>query len=98
MLAGRPPPRQVVSAAPPRLEVPQNAREPCTATRLEGVTIGDLAIAYRSRGVDIRECEGKRALSVATIDEEHRLEDLHAEARADRNRAWWKKLTPWRED
>lgn len=96
LFAGRPPANQVVSAAPPRLEVPADARQRCNLS-ITGPTIADLAVAYRMRGVDVAECDGRRELAVRTIDEEHRLEEAHAAAREERNRPFWKKLTPWRE-
>lgn len=92
------PASSVVTIAPaPRLEVPPAAREKCPLSILAGDLVADLAVAYRERGVDLKECEGRRALAVQTIDEEHRLEDLHAAAREERNRSWWQRLTPWRE-
>jgi len=59
--------------------------------------LAELELAYRARGVDIAECDGKRELAVKTSDEEHRLEDEQARQREERNRPFWKKLTPWRE-
>lgn len=56
--------------------------------------MGDLAIAYRQRGLDVSECEGRRALAVQTLETEHRLEDEQIAARAKRN-SWscrWLKL------
>lgn len=88
----------VTIAAPPRLAVPSLAAETCHLSTLAGEELADLAIAYRSRGLDVRECEGKRALAVQTIETEHRLEDEQIAAREERNRPMWKRLTPWRED
>lgn len=88
----------VTVAPPPRLDPPPLAREPCRLSTLQGSEVGDLGVAYRERGVDVRECEGKRALAVQTLDTEHRLEDDQVKAREERARPLWKKLTPWRED
>lgn len=86
----------VTVAPPPRLQTPAWAREPCNLSTLQGSDVADLAVAYRARGVDVRECEGKRALAVQTSDTEHRLEDQQAAARAERALPWWRKLNPWR--
>lgn len=48
-------------------------------------SLADLETRDRNRGVDVRECDAKRALAVQVHDEEHRLEDAHAAARAKRN-------------
>ena len=90
----------VVSVAgdPPRLTVPSDAAEACALTTLEGEALADLSVAYRMRGVDVRECDGRRRLAVAAMIEEHRLEDAWKAEREARLRPWWKKLTPWRED
>lgn len=67
-------------------------------TLLAGEAWVDVAALARMRGVDVAECEGKRSLAVETHDREHELEARHAAMREERNRAWWKRLTPWRED
>lgn len=84
-------------APPPQLSTPARALEPCGLSVLEGDGLADLAAAYRMRGVDVVECDGKRALAVQTHAEEHRLEALHAQERVDRNRTLWQRVTPWRE-
>lgn len=68
----------------PRLELPGYATEKCKASTFNGSTLADLEVAYRQRGVDIAECDGRRALAVLVHDEEHRLEELHADARKAR--------------
>lgn len=71
-------------AAPPRLTVPTYAQEPCAVTVATGDAIGDLEMAYRNRGADVRECDGKRQLAIQTHTEEHRLEDEHLRLRERR--------------
>lgn len=56
-----------------------------TSTPVE--TVADLEVRDRARGQDVRECDAKRALAAQVHTEEHRLEDVHAAARAKRN-AW----------
>jgi len=46
--------------------------------------LDDLEARDRARGLDVRECDSKRALAVMTSDEEHRLEDRQAALRAKR--------------
>ena len=82
----------------PSLEVPSRAREACTVTTTPVELLADLETRDRLRGIDVRECDGKRALAVQTIDEEHRLEAEHRRLREARNRTWLERLTPWRED
>lgn len=82
----------------PSLEVPARAREACTVTATPVELLSDLETRDRNRGIDVRECDGKRALAVQTIDEEHRLEAEHRRLREARNRTWFERLTPWRED
>lgn len=74
------------------------ATEPCLLSTLQGNESADLAVAYRMRGIDVRECEGKRSLAVQTHTREHELEDAQIAAREERNRPLWKRLTPWREE
>lgn len=78
--------------------MPAETREPCALTVMANPILADLEAAYHLRGVDVRECDGKRGLAVATHDEEHRLEAAHVAAREERNRSFWKRVTPWRED
>lgn len=68
----------------PRLAQSDWAREPCKITAGDPETLADLEARDRARGLDVRECDSKRALAVLTSDEEHRLEDLHAQMRARR--------------
>jgi hypothetical protein len=72
------------------------AAEPCSLSTLQGDQVGDLAIGYRARGLDVRECEGKRRLAAQTLDAEHALEDEQVAARAERNRSFWSRLMFWR--
>jgi hypothetical protein len=47
--------------------------------------LADLEARDRARGLDVKECDAKRALAVLVHDEEHRLEDAQRASRAQRN-------------
>lgn len=68
--------------------------EPCAITVAQGDDLAGLETGYRSRGVDVRECDAKRALAVEVHAEEHRLEDAHSAARAKRN-SWACRTLGW---
>lgn len=92
-------PSNVPTEAPPvRLAIPQFVREPCKVTTVLNPTVSGLEVRDRARGIDVRECDGKRALAVQALDLEHALEDQQRAARDERNRPWWQRLTPWREE
>lgn len=62
----------------PRLEQPEFTRRICAVSVVKGDTLADLELAYRARGVDVQECDARRALAVQVSDEEHRLEKAWA--------------------
>lgn len=79
------------TAAPPRLEMPAVAREECPITVVgPNPSLAQLAAGYNIRGVEVLDCNSRRRLAVDVHDEEHRLEDRHAEIRADRNCPWYR--------
>ena len=77
--------------------MPEHAKTPCTLSLFEGDAIANLLAAYRLRGVDLLECDGRRALAVATHEREHELEDEQRRQREARSRSWLQRLTPWTE-
>lgn len=85
-------------AEPPTLELPARTREACTVTATPVELLSDLETRDRNRGIDVRECDGKRALAVATKDEEDRLRAEFYRQREARNRTLLERLTPWAED
>lgn len=78
-----------------RLKVPAWARQPCTLTTALDPTLAGLEIRDRARGVDVAECEGKRSLSLQTIDLEHELQDQQIAQRKARSRPRWLRWLPW---
>lgn len=92
-------PSNVQTEAPlVRLKVPAWARQPCTVTTALEPTLAGLETRDRARGVDVAECSGKHQLTLQVIDLEHELQDQQLAQRESRNRSWWSRLTPWRED
>ena len=62
--------------APPRLQMPSAAVEPCSLYRLpEQPTLADLEIALAARGAALVDCDGRRRLAVETARAEHDLQD-----------------------
>lgn len=85
-------------AEPPTLEIPERARQTCRVTATPVETLADLEARDRWRGIEVRECDGMRALAVATKDEEARLRAEFYRQREARNRSLLERLTPWAED
>ncbi len=84
--AASPPP----SVTPPRLILPQAAIRPCVLDRLpESPTLGDLEVAYISRGAALVACEAARDLAVGTLLAEREMQDRWREASAPRRRWPW---------
>lgn len=76
-------------AAPPRLTLPEAAVRPCVLDRLpDRPTLGDLEVAYVSRGAALAACESARRLAVDTLVAERDLQDRWREAQAPRRRLW----------
>ena len=64
------------AVAPPRLQMPSAAAEPCHLHRLpDQPTLADLEIALAARGAALVECDGRRRLAVDTAQAEHALQD-----------------------
>lgn len=62
--------------APPRLDVPAIAREPCSLPRLPaGATMADLERSYAARGAEIALCDARRELAVETALAQRELLD-----------------------
>lgn len=78
-------------AAPPRLTLPEVARQPCALHRLPAeATLGDLEAGYLIRGAQIAECDARRQLTVETLEAERALADRLAATREARARPWWR--------
>ena len=74
-----------VSTAAPRVEMPPEARRPCSLYRLPAnPTQADLEFGYTARGANVAACDAARGLAVKTHDDEHALE---AKAQP---RPWWR--------
>lgn len=85
-------------AAPPQLQTPPAAAAACPIYRLPDLpTQADLEVGYATRGAQVLACDAMRDLAVQTHAAEHALEARWAEARRDRERTLWERLTPWRE-
>jgi hypothetical protein len=57
-----------LTADAPQVETPAYAREKCAITGGDPATLSDLENRDRARGVDVQDCDGKRALAVQTND------------------------------
>lgn len=65
-----------MSAAPPRLVLPQTALTPCRLDRLpDAPTLADLEASYMARGLALAECDAARRLAVETLQAERALQD-----------------------
>lgn len=85
-------------AAPPQLQTPPAAAAACPIYRLPDLpTQADLEVGYATRGAQVLACDALRDLAVQTHAAEHVLEARWARERADRERTFWQRLTPWRE-
>jgi hypothetical protein len=83
-------------AAPPRLTLPEVARQPCALHLLPAAaTLGDLEAAYAIRGAQIAECDGRRQLAVETLEAERALGDRLQAAREARARPWYRRVLPF---
>jgi hypothetical protein len=73
--------------APPRLQMPSSATEPCSLYRLpEQPTLADLEVALAARGAALVDCDGRRRLAVETAQAEHDLQDQWRTPRPTRKR------------
>ena len=78
-----------LSAAPPRLTLPQAAARPCVLDRLpQEPTEADLEVAYVARGAALAACETARELAVETLLAERALQDRWRAAQTPRSRLW----------
>ena len=77
-----------MSAAPPRLLLPEAATLSCRLDRLdEGATLADLEASYAARGAALVLCDAARRLAVDTLVAERALQDrLTASSTRDRRR------------
>lgn len=76
--------------ASPRLILPETATRPCLLDRLpESPTLGDLEVAYVSRGAALVACDAARELAVATLLAEREMQDNWQRATAPRRRWLW---------
>lgn len=73
------------TAPPPRLTIPADARKPCGLYRLPAnPTQADLEVGYVTRGAQLIECDGLRAVAVTTFDTQAEAEAAWIEARERR--------------
>jgi hypothetical protein len=80
------------------VQLPAEAAKPCDVYRLPPEPVqADLEGGYTIRGAQILGCDGKRDLGAQALALEHQLIDQWMALRAERNRPFWMKLTPWRE-
>ena len=64
------------TVAPPRLELPPEARAACALPRLAAeATEADLDRAYAARGAALVACDAARRLAVETLETERRMVD-----------------------
>lgn len=68
----------------PRLSLPAAAAQPCRVTATPVATLADLETRDRARGVDVWECDGRRALAVEAFNLQLSLLDRYEEARERR--------------
>jgi len=62
--------------APPRLQMPSAASEPCSLRRLpDQPTVADLEITLAARGAALVDCDGRRRLAVETAQAEHVMQE-----------------------
>lgn len=76
---------EAATAEPPRLEIPADAQKPCALYRLPASpTRADLEVGYVTRGAQLIECEGRRAVAVTTFATQAAAEAAWIEARERR--------------
>lgn len=73
------------TARPPELTIPAEARQACALYRLpDNPTYADLEVGYVTRGAQLIECDGKRAVAVITFDSQAEARVAQVEARERR--------------
>ena len=73
------------TAPPPELTIPAEARQACELYRLpENPTQADLEVGYVTRGAQLIECDGRRAIAVTTFDTQAEARAAQVEARERR--------------